>query len=299
LTTTDDGAPPAVPEGLAPGGRFRQWRPGCPRYVVADVDGTLIAEGTTAQPATAAAVARARVDGLVVGFATGRAEPAVADLRRQLEPDGPSVLLNGAELRAGERVVATWPISTAQVQRLLRVCQQEGWYAEFYIEEGFVVTDHRPQAHPHWEEVTGPPLGLVADVDLAQAKVSKVTALAFADEDVAPAVSQMRHDELAIGVGSSPTTPGVAFVNVTRRDADKGQAVTEATRRLGCSLAETAVVGDGDNDIPMLNRAGTAVAMGQAPAEVYEAAHLVAPEVRNDGMATVLTALMLLRHELC
>ncbi len=40
----------------------------------------------------------------------------------------------------------------------------------------------------------------------------------------------------------------------------------------------------------MLAIAGTAVAMGQADPEVLEAAHLVAPSVDDDGIATVLDA---------
>jgi hypothetical protein len=69
-----------LPEGLRPGGRFAEWSPGVPRYVVADVDGTLIARGTTATPVVAEAVGEAHAAGLAVGFATGRLPVGLRDL---------------------------------------------------------------------------------------------------------------------------------------------------------------------------------------------------------------------------
>ena len=49
-------------------------------------------------------------------------------------------------------------------------------------------------------------------------------------------------------------------------------------------------IGDEVNDLSMLMRAGTAVAMGQAPEVVREAAHLTVAEVTGDGVAFALRA---------
>jgi hydroxymethylpyrimidine pyrophosphatase-like HAD family hydrolase len=52
------------------------------------------------------------------------------------------------------------------------------------------------------------------------------------------------------------------------------------------------VVGDSGNDISMFAVAGTAVAMGQASAEIRAAAHLVTEPFDDDGSALALQALI-------
>jgi hydroxymethylpyrimidine pyrophosphatase-like HAD family hydrolase len=49
-------------------------------------------------------------------------------------------------------------------------------------------------------------------------------------------------------------------------------------------------IGDEVNDISMLMRAGTAVAMGQAPDTVRACAHLTVAEAAGDGVADALRA---------
>ena len=51
-------------------------------------------------------------------------------------------------------------------------------------------------------------------------------------------------------------------------------------------------VGDGRNDLEMFAWAGRSVAMGQAPAEVQDAADEVCADVYADGLADVLERLV-------
>lgn len=283
--------PTTLPPGLRPGGRFASWRPARPRYVVADVDGTLIGAGTTASPRVAAAVADARAAGLVVGFATGRLPAGVTELHAQLALPGPHIVHNGAQVRLRGAPVALWPLAPAQTRTLIEACAEHGWYAELYIGDGFVVTDRRETARPHWEHVTGPPAGLVTDVDLEDVEVIKATLIATSVDEVTAMVAAVEALDLVAGPAGSPVTPGLMYVNVTSRDADKGRALVAAARELGVELPAVAAIGDGANDLSMLGVAGTAVAMGGSPPQVVAAAHLVAPAVGDDGVALALDAL--------
>jgi hydroxymethylpyrimidine pyrophosphatase-like HAD family hydrolase len=95
---------------------------------------------------------------------------------------------------------------------------------------------------------------------------------------------------LLAGAAGSPRTPELTYVNATHPDADKGRALVRAAEHLGVDLADVVAVGDAANDLSMLAVAGTAIAMGQAEAEVLDAAHLVVPDVDAHGVAVALDA---------
>jgi Cof subfamily protein (haloacid dehalogenase superfamily) len=277
-----------LPPGVRPGGRFATWNPGRPRYVVVDVDGTLLHDGPAAAPAVVAHMAGCRTAGLPVGLATGRMPAAVVSLIEQLGLPGPHVLHNGAQVHGGGRTLHSWPLRPADARRLRAICAEHDLYAEFYVGEGYLVTDRREAARSHWALMGRDPDGLVDDADLDGTEVVKATVVLFAQDPAAAVFAALRRAGLSAGPAHAPALPGVTFVNVTSPAADKGQALREAARHVGCSLREVVAVGDGLNDLSMLAVAGTAMAMGQAPPEVQRAAHLVVPEVARDGVVAAL-----------
>ncbi|MDO4757081.1 MAG: HAD hydrolase family protein, partial [Parabacteroides sp.] len=53
---------------------------------------------------------------------------------------------------------------------------------------------------------------------------------------------------------------------------------------LGIDVSETMALGDGGNDIPMLQEAGIGIAMGNASNEVKSYADYVTDHIDNDGL---------------
>ncbi len=282
--------PLSLRDGLTPGGRFAEWTGATPRFVVADVDGTLIAQGTTATPVVAEAVQFATAAGLRVGFATGRLPAGLTDLQGQLRLAGPHVVHNGAQVREHGRPVHTWPIDRASAALLVDWCLNSGRYAEFYVGEEFVVTDRRADARKAWDLISGEPDGLTSDVRWPAVDLIKATVVVNDGRDLPATLVGVRRLGLVAEPSTSPMFPGQNFINVTSPEADKGRAVSWLARYLGLGLDEVVAVGDGPNDLSMLAVAGTAIAMGQAPLEVLEQAHLVVPEVNADGVAHALYA---------
>lgn len=280
MATTGD-----LPDGLRPGGRYDRWRPTPPAYVLCDVDGTLVDASGGVHPLVRAAAGRAVAAGLAVGFATGRGVGGLEQLQRRLALPGPHVVANGGQVRADGRVVGAWTLPDAVVDAVRGL---PGVYAEFYSGDGFVVTERREQARAHWDLLGQEPTGLVGDV--TPADVVKITVLLFGDDDDARVRSRLHDLDAAVSDGTSPATPGIVYVNMTHPDADKGRALRAAAAHLAVPLARTVAVGDADNDLPMLEVAGTAVAMGQADGPLHERAHLVARGVEEQGLAAVLDA---------
>ncbi len=74
-------------------------------------------------------------------------------------------------------------------------------------------------------------------------------------------------------------------LEVNQRGVEKGAGLKALCGRLGILPEETAAIGDGFADIPMLRCAGLPIAMGNAAEEVKSAVRLIAPDNDHDGAA--------------
>lgn len=275
---------------LTSGGRHEEWQAAPAELVSLDVDGTLIGLDGVVSSAVVAAIARARGAGLHLGLATGRMRLGVQDILDRTGLPGPHVLFNGAQVWHEEEVIASWPVQEDALATLLGACNDAGIYLELYVEDGFLVNRSEKRAKAHWELLGTEPLGVVEDVGDIDGEVPKVTAVAFDAAGVERTVAIMRDAGVRPGPSNSPATPGLHYVNGNDPEVDKGRALLAAADALGIDHAATAAVGDERNDLPMLEAAGTAIAMGNASAEVRAAAHLVAPDVEQHGAAAALDA---------
>ena len=94
-------------------------------------------------------------------------------------------------------------------------------------------------------------------------------------------------------IARSPGFPGLDFVNVVDPGVSKGEAMKELANFLGVNTAEVIAIGDGLNDIPLLEAAGLPVAMGNAFPEVKKVAKYTTLDVDHGGVAEVVKKFLL------
>jgi Cof subfamily protein (haloacid dehalogenase superfamily) len=275
-------------EGLRPGGRVDDWKGRPVRGVFLDVDGTTLGTHPRPSPVLVDACRAVQDAGLWLSFATGRPPAGLDGLRRATGSPGPYIVHNGAQVLFDRGPVRSWPLPVEAVRTLERWCLDHGVYAEFAVGSGFLVTEFREAARPSWDEISGDPEGLVSDVDLATLGPCKVTVTAFEAELLPELLALCATLDVHVDPSSAPIFPGTTIVNVTAAGVSKGSAVEWVARRAGVAPAELLVVGDSENDLSMFDVAGTAVAMGQAPAHVTARAHFVTGAFDDDGCAAAL-----------
>jgi len=78
---------------------------------------------------------------------------------------------------------------------------------------------------------------------------------------------------------------------VMLKGVDKGRGLEQVAQYYGIPLEEVCAFGDFDNDIPMFERAGTSVAMGNANANLKARATFVTATNDNDGVAKAIEVL--------
>lgn len=97
------------------------------------------------------------------------------------------------------------------------------------------------------------------------------------------------------GLGLSGVTYSVgwtAWLDIAAEGTTKASGLERLRAVLKFDSADTLAVGDGRNDIEMLQWAGMGVAMGQAPEEVKAVADAITDAVDDDGLAVVLEELL-------
>ena len=285
---------PAVPTGLIPGGRFASWDPTSPRFVALDVDGTLVLEEPVPAARVRDAVAALTSRGVHVGLATGRMAAATDRIVATGVFTGPHVFHNGAVVADGsgaERIVLG--LSDEQVDALLALGRpRDDLSVEIYVGRTYLSDRDDPRSAAHAELLGAGPSGRITSAaDLGGRAVVKAVLVCFTPEAADATVVAVSALGLAAGPAGSAATPQLRYVNVTRAGVDKGSGIISAAATIGVDAAAVVAIGDETNDIPALERAGTAIAMGDSAPEVVAAAHLVAPTFDAQGAAVALEAL--------
>ena len=87
--------------------------------------------------------------------------------------------------------------------------------------------------------------------------------------------------------------PWPTDLEITSMDADKGEALLSLAAGLGINREEVMAMGDGNNDLGLMNAAGLSVAMGNSSPEVLAAADSQTSDNEHDGVAEAINRYVL------
>lgn len=280
----------AQPEVGAQAGRPRGATPAV-RLLVSDVDGTLVLPDKSVSPATVQAVQRLRAAGIAFTLVSSRPPRGMLPLVRELGIDVATAAFNGgAIVDAAGKVVESHPMSSRDAATTLAMMESRDVETWVFADGLWLLKD------PHGPYVPLERMTLGYDctvVDSFEPYLERIEKIVAASADGA-GLTQLEHDlnpRLAPTAHAVRSQPYYLDVNHTR--ANKGDAVAALARHIGVPLEHTAAIGDGANDVPMFERAGLSIAMGQADAAVRGAAMRVTGSNADDGLAAAVDRYLL------
>ncbi len=263
------------------------------RLVVSDVDGTLVQTDKSLAPGTVAAAGRLRAAGIPLAIVSARPPRGLLWIAKELGLAGLLAGFNGGTIAQPDGTVVeqrTVPPDAARTALGLFARSQvsawlftaEEWLAQDPDGPHVAHERHTVRFNERIVESFGPYVGQAG-------KVVGVT-------DDAPLLAGLETElQAMLGDTANAKRSQTYYLDVTHREANKGNAVRMLAAHVGVDLAEVAVLGDMENDLPMFDVAGFAVAMGNASPAVQARAAAVTGTNDAEGWAQAVDQFILPR----
>ncbi len=244
------------------------------RLIAFDLDGTLINSEGVVPDDTKKAVQRAIARGVRVTLATGRMYQSSARFARELGIAEPIICYQGALIAepVGQKVLWHKPLPLPLAHQVIEQVRRMDVHINVYVDGELYVEEHTDRME-HYAQRNGVKLNVVGDlIACLQQQPTKVAAWGEPPQiDTAVAELTSRFGSTLLITKTFPT-----FCELGSPESGKGNALKHLAGLLGISRQETVAVGDGPNDVDMLEWAGLAIAVATAPREVLAVAHWVA-----------------------
>lgn len=265
------------------------------QLVLSDMDGTLLMPDHSLSPAVIEAVAQLRAAGVKFTLASSRPPRAMRQQIEALGIDLPTAAFNGGVLinADGSELQSHW-VDRDAVDICLALFAEHALDVWVFADDQWLARNRQAEYFPKELHALGYEPLIVEDFTPYLDRVHKMVATSGNFQLLVDLEQQLQaplHGK-AIAARSQRY-----YLDITAVLANKGEALATLAERLGIELANTAVLGDGGNDVAMFKRAGFSVAMGQGEQVVREQADAVTASNAEDGVAQAIHQLILPRAQ--
>jgi Cof subfamily protein (haloacid dehalogenase superfamily) len=255
--------------------------------IALDLDDSLLGKDSKISVKNKEALSKARAAGLNVTLATGRmvtsAMPYVDELKLTL----PFIAYNGGMMvePSTGRTLHHLPLSSDTAGYIIKSARKLDMHINVYINDKVFVEEIDKYAQAY-SEAFGVSLNLIDSVleKVEQGELpTKILTISEPEK-----ISELKQKLLPLNDVLCALTSKPFFLELTHPKATKGQTLKLLAEKLNIDQKRIIAVGDGFNDISMIDYAGLGVAMGNAPDDVKNAADYVTSSNIEDGVAEII-----------
>lgn len=252
-----------------------------PELVALDIDGTLVDESNIVLPEVRAAVGRVVDAGVPVLLSTGRSWASARTVVDQLPLEHVEHVCSNGAVTVRYPPFEVVDVLTFDPRPVVERILDEHPAALLAVEvvgRGYRVSDEFPTGELHGE---------IEVVDIAELAGQDVTRVIVRD----PNASEHQFIQLAERLGLEGVSYAIgytAWLDIAPEGVDKAHGLARVCGRMGVDPRGVLAVGDGRNDVEMVQWAGRGVAIGGAPAELLAVADAVTGTFQQGGLVTEL-----------
>lgn len=265
------------------------------KFLVLDLDGTLTNNKKEVTEHTRRTLIEAQECGIKIILASGRPTYGIAPIAEKLELKkygGYILSYNGGEItnwQTGELMYEN--VLDADVLPYLYQCAKENNFAIVTYQGKYVLTEHPDDEYVLKEAILNVMETKKVDnfLDAVDFPVAKCL---IVGEGTRLAVLEKRmYEVLKDRMGVYRSEP--YFLELVPKGIDKALSLAVLLEKIGGTKEEMVAVGDGFNDLSMIQFAGLGVAMANAQEPVRQAADYITLSNEEDGVAAVVKKFMM------
>lgn len=254
------------------------------KLIAIDLDGTLLNNEGRLSERTIDVITKVREEGHKVIVATGRHLHGALPIASQLALTDALVCFNGALVYNLKNYTSDFALSYEKEDITNLVSLVKTWEYEYFTstEDKFIIESNYERLLNQFIS-KGIPTNEVEDMLQLNTPILKTTIIGD--------MTQMDNIERYVPntvPSLNVVRSGEGSIDIMSNEASKGRAVEWLANRFQISPADIITFGNYDNDISMLEYAGTGVAMDNAPAHVKKHADIITYSNEQDGVAQFL-----------
>ncbi|MGO1819546.1 MAG: Cof-type HAD-IIB family hydrolase [Senegalia sp. (in: firmicutes)] len=262
------------------------------KLIAIDMDCTLLNSEEKVSEKNKEAILKATQKGIQVVVSTGRIFSSATYFAKLLKVATPIIACNGGYVSEynPSNIIIENSIKKEDIKKIIKVLDENDLYYHFYDNENFYTKDLKYNSLKYYEwskkqneenkiniEVIENPMELIEEKDL------KVYKMVVVDDDIEKVIKA--REELSKNKNIEIVSSMHGSFDIMYKGVSKGKALKELCEIYNIKRGEVIAIGDNENDLSMLEFAGTSVAMGNGIDLVKNYASFVTDTNDNDGVA--------------
>ncbi|MDA1140840.1 MAG: Cof-type HAD-IIB family hydrolase [Planctomycetota bacterium] len=274
------------------------------KLIAIDVDGTLIDHTGNIQSEDLRALRQAQTQGATVAIASGRMGESISQVFDRIEMDGPVIGYNGAMVKLprseGAEIIFHRPLSPEIARSVVDFVywfngfapEEDRMHLNYYLDD-VLYADRQCVWSDNYHRQTGSTFHYVGDLHQFDGK-SPTKTIMMSHPERREVFYDLFTYHFSDQVYLAKTWPEY-HLEVMNPKANKGEALLALAAHMGIEREEIMALGDGANDIPMLELEGVfSVAMGNSSDEVKQVCDWTSRPCDEAGIAHALDSFFLI-----
>lgn len=270
------------------------------KLICLDMDGTLLNDNKEVTDRNKEAIKKAHDKGIKIAITTGRLFISAKYYATLLEIEAPVIAANGAYIREKDRdeVIYKSPISVEDCKSILSIVEKYNFNFYYNTFNSVITKKPFPKGNTYLQMNQSLPEemkiqlkvieNLTGEFEKRDGEILKCICIGNNREELLTAKKEI----IKLGRFEVASSLSDNF-EIMNAGTSKGRAVEVLANFYGLKKEEVICIGDGENDLSMIEYAGLGIAMGNAPQYVKEAADYVTDTNENHGVAKAIERFVL------
>ncbi|NMA68414.1 MAG: HAD family phosphatase [Desulfitobacterium sp.] len=255
------------------------------KLVATDLDDTLLRDDLTISPRVIETVRKAKAQGVIVTFATGRMPASTRPYAEQLGIDVPIITYNGAMVQEAisQEVLLRKVIPLELAHDIISYLLKDEVIFHMYLRDQIFVPKMNKWSEEYAQRVNVPVEegNLLQLLEKEEEGIEKL--ILFDEPESLTKWANIVRDRFPDQFHLTSSKP--YFLELMHPEVNKGRTLLSFAADMGIKSEEVMAIGDGLNDLEMISSVGLGVAVANAREEVKAVAKFITTSNEEDGVA--------------